>query len=252
MKCLCLTCLCAISFFVVSPPVIAADANAGAHELPAPWKQTDLGLAEVNAPKPLPASPAATRPAPRATVPGSATFADGVFQVQGTMDLWGVADGCHFVYQPTQGDVELVARVTAMENPGGVAHAKASLLIRGSVADGSPGVTFAVTATDGTQLLHRDEADAKTSKVAADAEAQKKLVAKGTFPIWLKLVRAGDLFIAYESKDGKDWQKSGEVTVKLPREVVVGIAASSHKPDVTAKATFDHVTVNGMAKTPSK
>jgi hypothetical protein len=211
----------------------------------------DLGLADINAPQPpVPAAPSTT-PAAHATVAGAGTEADGVFQLQGTMDLWGTADGCHFVYQPTGEEVELIARVVAMENPGGVAHAKASLSIRASLEAGAPQVTFAVTATDGTQFLHRDEPDAKTAKVSVDAETQKKLRPKAQFPIWLKLVRKGETFIAYESADGTTWERAGTVTLKLPAKTVSGIAVSSHKPDVTTKGTFDHVSVQAGAAAPA-
>ncbi|HEX8915995.1 MAG TPA: hypothetical protein VF796_26850, partial [Humisphaera sp.] len=186
---------------------------------------------------------ATTKPAARATVAGSAVEADGVLKIQGTMDLWGTADGCHLVYQPADGDVEVVARVVSMDNPGGVAHAKASLSVRASLEAGAPHVTLAVTATDGTQFLHRDEPNAKTLKVAVDAETQKALLPKATFPIWLKLARTGDAFTAYESADGTTWRKTGTVTVKLPAKTAAGVAVSSHKPDVVTTGTFDHVAV---------
>ncbi len=235
----------------MSPTAFAAEPVAGGREPAAPWKHADLGLAIVAAPTGQSATPT-TKPAARATVAGSATEAGGVLQVKGTMDLWGPADGCHFVYQPADGDVEMVARVVSMENPGGVAHAKASLSVRASLEAGAPHVTLAVTATDGTQFLHRDEADAKTLKVAVDAETQKSLLPKATFPIWLKLTRAGDEFTAYESADGTTWRKTGSVTVKLPPKTVTGVAVSSHKPDVVTTGTFDHVTLKqGAAERPA-
>lgn len=238
-----LTVVSSVAMLLVSAlAACAADAAKPNADLPSPWKQVDLGLANVTAPPP-PVVPPATRPAARATVAGSAAESNGVFQLQGTMDLWGVADGCHFVYQPANGDVELIARVVAMENPGGVAHAKSSLCLRASTDPGAPHVTFAVTATDGTQFLYRDAENGKTAKVAVDTDAQKKLVPKATFPVWLKLVRTGKEFTAYESADGVTWISHGHLTLQLPAKTVAGIAVSSHKPDVVTKATFDHVAV---------
>src|SRR4051794_8337047 len=120
MKSLHFACICGAVLLAIATAAFAADPTPASTELPAPWKQMDLGLAEMGAPKPLPASPAATRPLPRASVPGSGSVKDGVFQIQGTMDLWGLADGCHFIYQSAEGDLELIARVAAFENPGGV------------------------------------------------------------------------------------------------------------------------------------
>ena len=120
-----------------------------AEELPAPWKHQDIGAAQVS---------------------GKAEQTGGVFSLQGTMDLWGEADGCHLAWQPIHGDAELVARVVSIDNPGGVAHAKASLCLRASTAPGSVAVTLCVTPTDGTQFLVREVANGKTARVP-DAES---------------------------------------------------------------------------------
>jgi hypothetical protein len=104
-------------------------------------------------------------------------------------------------------------------------------------------VTLAVTATDGTQFLHRDEVDGKTAKAAVDPETQKKLLPKAKFPCWLKLTRVGTEFAAYESADGVTWLMTGKLQLKLPPQTVAGVAVSSHKPDVLTKATFDHVSI---------
>jgi hypothetical protein len=188
--------------------------------LPAPWKHQDIGAAQVQ---------------------GTAEQAAGAFTVQGTMDIWGLADGCHIVWQPIHGDAELVARVVAMENPGGVAHAKASLCIRESLDAGSRHVTLCVTASDGTQFLDRNATNGKTIRILADAEAQKTSVPKGQFPCWLKIVRRGQEFSGYESVDGEKWQFSGKIKLDLAADAVIGLAASSHKTDILTKATFDHV-----------
>ena len=191
--------------------------------LPAPWVHQDIGAAQV---------------------PGTARYAAGAFILQGTMDLWGTSDGSHIAFQPWRGDVELVARVTAMDNPGGVAHAKAGLCIRESTAAGSGQVTMCVTPTDGTQFIYRDQADVKATRIFADAEAQKSSVAKGQFPCWLKIVRRGNVFTGYESADGEMWQASGPVTLDLAANTVIGLTTSSHKTNILTTATFDHVTLS--------
>ena len=190
--------------------------------LPAPWKHQDIGLAQV---------------------PGTAVQKEGVFELQGTMDLWGVADGCHFAWQAVHGDVELVARVTAIDNPGGVAHAKASLCLRDSVDPGSRGVTLCVTPADGTQILWREVANGKTARVVAAAGVETASVPKGKFPCWLKLIRHGSEISGYESLDGQTWLLTGKTVLDLAPDAVIGMAASSHKKDILTKATFDHVTL---------
>ena len=213
-----------LGLLLFASPVLLAD------DLPAPWKHQDIGAAEVL---------------------GTAVQKEGVFALQGTMDLWGVADGCHLAWQAVHGDVELVARVTAIDNPGGVAHAKASLCLRDSVDPGSRGVTLCVTPADGTQILWREVANGKTARIVAASGIETASLPKGKFPCWLKLIRHGSEISGYESLDGQTWLLTGKTVLDLPPDAVIGMAASSHKKDILTKATFDQVrllTGNGKAK----
>ncbi len=61
--------------------------------LPPPWAQQDIGSVPLT---------------------GSGVFVGGSFIVQGNgSDIWDSADGFHFVYQPLNGDGQIVARVAA-------------------------------------------------------------------------------------------------------------------------------------------
>jgi len=206
----------------------AATALAADGSLPAPWKHQDLGTP---------------------TVPGTAAESHGVFTLLGTKDIWAAADGCQFMSQPAHGDFELVARVTAIDNPGGVAHAKASLCCRESLEPGSRQITVCVTAADGTQFLFRDKADDKSTHYVAAADAPKSVIPKAQFPCWLKLVRHVNDFSGYESLDGETWVLTGQVTMDLPADTSIGLAASSHKPEVLTKDTFDRVNVSAAPTT---
>lgn len=117
-------------------------------ELPEQWKQQDIGTAQIGG--------------ANAKVAGTAKHGGGVFTLQGTMDMWGPADGFHFVWQPNHGDGVLVARVTCMDNPGKVGHAKASICIRESLDGGSRSVTQCMTLGDGTQFTYRGTNDGPT------------------------------------------------------------------------------------------
>ena len=102
-------------------------------------------------------------------------------------------------------------------------------------------MSLCATATDGVEFLVREKASGETVHPHVDAELLKTAVPKGKWPCWLKLVRHGDEITGYESVDGEKWQLSGQFKLALPAEAVIGLAASSHKPDVLAKAVFDHV-----------
>jgi hypothetical protein len=203
-----------------------ACAPATTARLPAPWVDLDLSAGQL---------------------PGSAAAADGGLRIQGTLDLWGSADGGHLVWQRAAGDATLTACVAALDNPGAMIHAKASLCIRASLAPGARQVTFCATAADGTQFIYRDETDAKAKLLPADVAAAAARVAKARFPCWLRLDRHGSEISAFESADGETWTAYGHLTLDLGAEAVIGLSASSHKPDAVATATFTHVQVTASA-----
>ena len=51
-------------------------------------------------------------------------------------------------------------------------------------------------------------------------------------PGWVRLVRTGDLFEAYQSLNGTAWDKIGSDTIPMGETVYVGLAATSQQPIV--------------------
>ena len=86
---------------------------------------------------------------------------EGGFVVQGEAievqasgpDIWGAADGFHFVYVPWAGDVEAIARVCDVRKT----HpwAKAGLMIRSDLTPSSPHAMVAMAPEQGATLLRR-------------------------------------------------------------------------------------------------
>jgi hypothetical protein len=181
--------------------------------LPAPWSSRDIGVVAV---------------------PGSAHEKEGTFTLTGTLDIWGKSDGFRFVHRPLDGDGQIIARVTAVQNT--QEHAKAGVMIRESLAPDSRHATMVVTPADGTQFLRRKE----TGEVTINTNPGRN---QGTMPYWVKLVRQGDRFTAYESTDGEKWVMADSDTVSMPRRVFLGLVASSHQKEVTNTSTLDHVDV---------
>jgi regulation of enolase protein 1 (concanavalin A-like superfamily) len=192
--------------------------EATAADLPPPWQHQDIGPV---------------------TVPGAARATDGVFTLQGTLDIWGATDGCHFAWQKLNGDVTIVARVLSVENTQG--HAKGGLAIRQSLAADSKQASMVDTPADGTQFLSREEAGGKTM-------SQKTALNKGVMPYWVKLVRQGDKFTGYESTDGREWTQTGTATIKMADEIYIGLVASSHVKDKLCEAAFDNVSIGKDSK----
>lgn len=181
--------------------------------LPEPWDDRDVGDVVVK---------------------GSAAVDGGVFTVAGTLDIWGKADGFHFVHRPLVGDGQVVARVLEVQNTN--EHAKAGVTIRESLDPGARHATMVVTPVDGTQFLRRKAAGGLTTNTNPGRN-------RGKLPYWVKLVRKGDEFSAFESPDGTEWTHVGTETLPLGKEALVGLVVSSHQKGVTNTSKLDHVSV---------
>jgi len=162
-------------------------------------------------------------------------------------DIWGTADGCRFVYQEINGDFEISAQVVSLERAN--EWSKAGLMARQSLDANSPNAFLNVTPDHGVKMIHRDTVGANTGPSPWEKNAEA--------PVYLKLVREGDIFTAYMSDDGKIW-KEAEVAagtpstaeVKLEEPILVGMAVTSHVAGTLTTAVFDHITGSFLAVEP--
>jgi regulation of enolase protein 1 (concanavalin A-like superfamily) len=180
--------------------------------LPAGWSSRDIG----------------------ATVPaGGAFHSAGTFGVRGAgADIWGTADGFHFLYRAWTGDGDIVARVTGLEPTH--AWAKAGVMFRESLTAGSRHAFMLVSAGKGTAFQRRTSTSGISTHTGGTAAGA---------PRWVRLVRRGQTVTAYESADGSSWAAVGSDTVSMGATVYVGLAVTSHSDGRPAAATFDRVAI---------
>ncbi len=147
-------------------------------------------------------------------------------------DVWGRSDGLHFVYQTLSGDGELEAKVGNVDNTD--PWAKAGLMVRGDLEDGSINAFVARTPGHGATFQYRTTTGEGT-------------VAEFGSPVgdlcWLKLRRQGNVFSAWQSDDRLNWQWIGTVSLAVPQTVFVGPAVSSHDNSRLALAQFDEISL---------
>jgi PKD repeat protein len=180
--------------------------------LPAPWQHQDIGTVGVV---------------------GDASHAGGVFTVKGSgTDIFGTADQFHYVYQPMNGDGQIIARVSSIQNTNG--NAKAGVMIRESLATGARHALVDITPGAETQFIRR----ATTNGASAYT-----LGASRSAPHWVRLERIGNQFNAYESANGSTWTLIGSDTLILGSTVHVGLAVLSKNNAVLNTSTFDNVRV---------
>ncbi len=154
----------------------------------------------------------------------------------GGIDIWGTSDQFHFVYQPLQGDVEVIARVASLQQAD--VWSKAGVMIRESLTAGSRHAFMMVSGSQGWGFQRR---------IATDDSSYHQAGPSGTAPGWVRLVREGNLFSAYRSTDGTSWSLVGSDTISMASTVYVGVALTSHNTAARATATFTNVT----ARTPT-
>jgi hypothetical protein len=141
---------------------------------PAPWTDADIG---------------AVGPA------GSSTLNSGTFTVQGAgADIWGTADGFHYVYQRLNGNTQVIARVASLSNTN--AWAKAGIMIRDTLKPNAKNAFIAVTPGNGVTFQTRATTGGSSVSSATAGFAA---------PYWIKLARSGNRFSAYRSPDGVTW-----------------------------------------------
>jgi regulation of enolase protein 1 (concanavalin A-like superfamily) len=192
--------------------LFAVGQGVSAQSLPTPWVRADIG-------------------AP--TLAGSATYASGVFTIDGAgTDIWGTSDQFQFVYQQVSGDVEIVARVRSIANQ----HewSKAGVMIRATLAATSAHAYALVSAGRGVHFQRRPSAGAQSASTAASTALP---------PAWVKAVRTGNTVTTYWSTTGSSWTTIGSVTLPLGASAYVGIAVTSHNAGARTTATVSDVMV---------
>lgn len=198
-----------VSVYPVPPP----------STLPSPWVNGDVG---------------------DAAIAGSATYASGVFTVKGSgSNIGGFADGFQFVYQQVTGDVDIIARVTGVQNTS--AGAKAGVMIRESLVGNAAYALMSQSYNKGNNFERRLATGWGTTLTSGGYSAA---------PYWVRLVRKGNTFTAYKSADGTAWVQVGTATINMVATTYVGLAVTSNNNTALTTATLDNVRVSGLSPAP--
>ena len=162
----------------------------------------------------------------------------GVFTVADTgRGIWAKVDSFHFVFQPLNGDGQMVARVLGIQGgPNGIA--KAGVMVREALTNDSRNALIYVNSSGDAGFQWR----ALTRNLSDRANASCKVTA----PYWVKIVRSGDWIGGYRSPDGINWTMEDWQTISnLASQVYVGLAVTggNSKGEMIA-ATFDQVNMH--------
>jgi hypothetical protein len=151
-----------------------------------------------------------------------------------------VSDTFYFVHRPLGQNGSITVRLTSMTGiitypppdhdeivPGLVPWAKAGVIIKDGIAQGSSYAALMVTGSHGVRMQHDYSHDVAGRPGGVSTQS----------PRWLRLARTGDAITGYESTDGARWAKVGTAHLPgLPATVRVGLFAAS-PGDLTLKRT---------------
>ncbi|MEU6998891.1 ABC transporter permease subunit [Nonomuraea sp. NPDC046570] len=144
-----------------------------------------------------------------------------------------VSDKFYFVHQPLEGDGSITVRVTSMTGQirlpdiepgvrrvtaGVVPWAKAGVMVKDGLRQGSTYAALMVTGEHGVRMQHDYTHDTAGRPGGVSKES----------PRWLRLTRSGDTLTGYESADGERWTEVGTTHLAgLPATVRIGLFAAS-------------------------
>lgn len=194
--------------------VLVAD-EGNSESLPDQWQTTDVGAVDVT---------------------GMANYQEGSFIISGSgTDIWETTDAFRFVYQELaeNENVELIAKVASISNTS--AWAKSGVMIRQSLDENSKNAMTLATTDNGT-YFHR--------RMAAGAISEITTGPLIWAPVWVRIVKEGNLITSSVSANGIVWEDIDEVNFELSGNYYAGIAVTSHNNIALTTSILEDVQIN--------
>lgn len=176
-------------------------------------------------------------------VPGSTSRDGGRWRMEaGGADIWGTSDQFRFAHQQRTGDFDVSVQVVSLTQPD--LYTKAGLMVRDSLAPGARHIFALVFPSnaprnnnDGGYEFQSRDVNGGNASAIYPPQPQPRVGFPNT---WIRLKRAGNIWTAYSSSDGRDWRLYATKTLVLPATVYFGLAVTAHTGSgAKATASFD-------------
>jgi len=131
----------------------------------------------------------------------------------------GTSDNFHFASQAISGNTVCLAQITSMSTSTG----QSGLMIRQTMAANDP---YAALFVSNGQLIFQSRT------TAGAAATQNSVISSVTAPVWLKMLRTGNVITGYTSTDGLNWIYAGGQTVAMNSSAYAGVAVGSGSTSV--------------------
>jgi len=172
-------------------------------DLPGKWQSADIGVIA------------------RA---GGACATGATFQLRGSGNgTTGSTDQFHFVYQSLTGDGGMLAQIVS--NTPTVANARSGIMIRSDLQDDAPFVMLTKGTSNQLAFSYRPTASASSIPISSTPV--------GPDPLWVRILRNGNVFSASYSFDGVSWNTLPEITIDMPAQAVAGVLTTSQDTALT-------------------
>lgn len=152
----------------------------------------------------------------------------------------GISDSMSFIYRKADSDSEITVFLGSLSSPSPAnPYGAAGLVIRESLQPGSKSVTLTVSHQDGANFWIRKNSDSTSAKTVGPTL---------TTPVWLRLQKVGNEFLAFVSEDGTSWDLVGRdfadfsgTTFYVGLSVSSGILGTLSTADFEQVANFGHL-----------
>jgi hypothetical protein len=160
--------------------------------------------------------------------------------VAGGSDIWGKHDEFHFGYKILKGDFDLSVQILSLSAAN--KYTKAGIMARADLSDSSQHVFYQVFPDNsarnknngGCEFQYRLEKGSEMKAIYPDPNTSANQFNVSYPNTYIRLKRHGDIFEAYFSNDNKTWWLYTKFELKMPYELFVGLAVTSHnKTDYT-------------------
>jgi regulation of enolase protein 1 (concanavalin A-like superfamily) len=164
--------------------------------------------------------------------------------IAGGSDIGGTNDEFNFAYTKLKGDFDVNVQILSLSK----AHqyTKAGIMARADISDNSEHVYFQVFPDNsprnknngGCEFQYRLEKGGEMKAIYPNAETAGNQFDVNFPSTWIRLKRQGNIFESYISNDKKTWKLYSTYTQKLPNELLVGLAVTSHNSAEFTTAGF--------------
>jgi len=169
-------------------------------------------------------------------IPGRIEYQDTFLTIHGSgRGIDETFDEFTFAYKTLDGDGEILLEIKDLEETNwGV---KAGVMLRDNLNVDSPYVMLAQGRQRyGITFQHRPNQECFN------------LYKKGSVPRWLKLVRKADVITAFDSVDGKQWEKAGNATIKMNKKIFIGLAVTPGELYKQSTVKYKNIKLKGIVK----